>query len=218
MRTLLGVQSVRTLMSMRIPAIAAVAALLMAAPWSRATEPALVAFGACREGEPNGAYELRMADGRIRVQGAFHDGKRTGTFIFWNADSTRLAIVPYDNDVRSGTIALWHPRGRPVREAQRMLEAPVVAGRAHGVRRSWYASGRLRAEAMFDRGTLIDAKVLTESGRPLPIADARRAALEDARNDEVAIAALERIVARHPPQCQRRDGPSCGNSSIMPCR
>lgn len=186
-------------MSLHTPALALL--LMLVAHCTSAGEPSLVAAGNCRAGGPNGAYELRMADGRVRVQGAFHDGKRTGTFIFWNANGARLAVVPYDNDVRSGTIALWQSRGKPMTEGQRVLEAPVVAGQAHGLRRSWYATGHLRSEATFDRGTLIDARVLSESGRPLPTVEARRTTLDDARAEETVIAALERMVAGHLPRC-----------------
>lgn len=169
---------------------------------THAAEPALLASGACRDGQPNGAYELRMPDGRVRAVGAFHEGKRTGTFFFWNADGGRLAAIPYDDDVPNGTIALWHQRGKPSRESGRKLEAPMVAGRPHGIRRSWYETGRLRAEVSFDRGTLVEAEVWTRSGRPLATADAKRIALQDARGEETYIAALERFVARHRPQCE----------------
>lgn len=195
--------AVRKTARMAQSALTASALLLMVTLSSaRAAEPALVAFGACRDGLPNGPYELRMPDGGVRAVGAFHEGKRTGTFFFWSADGGRLAAIPYDNDVRNGTIALWHQRGKPAHEAGRKLEAPVVAGRPHGVRRSWYETGGLRAEASFDRGGLVEAQVWTRSGHPLATADAKRMALQDAHGEETYIAALERIVARHRPQCE----------------
>ena len=64
----------------------------------------------CRDGQPNGYYELRDGDGALRVAGAFHYGKRTGSFIFWNDRGARIAHIPYDDGVRNGTLATWYDR------------------------------------------------------------------------------------------------------------
>ena len=49
------------------------------------------------------------------VVGAFAQGRMTGTFIFWSAAGARVAVMPFDNDAKSGTVALWYtpPDGRP---------------------------------------------------------------------------------------------------------
>jgi hypothetical protein len=142
-----------------------------------------------------------MSDGRLRVAGAFHEGKRTGTFIFWNASGGRLAAIPYDNNVRNGTIALWHVGGRPAREIGRRLEAPVVRGEAHGMHRAWHANGQLQYEATYDHDRLLDAAAWDADGRALPQRDARATVVQARRRDDSFVASLERMVADHRVQC-----------------
>ena len=77
------------------PVLAALAGLAALASAPVAAQPAgLVASGACRDGQPNGAYELRSANGQVRISGAYAKGHRTGTFLFWSATGARIALVP----------------------------------------------------------------------------------------------------------------------------
>jgi hypothetical protein len=177
---------------------AAVFALLGAA--TAAAQP-LVAEGSCRNGEPNGAYELRAPDGRIRVTGAFAKGRRTGTFLFWSTAGTRIAAIPYDDDARSGTVALWYlpPNGRG--EPQRKLEAAYAGDVPHGPTRSWHPNGNPRTELRYDRGSLVEARAWAEAGAPLAEAIARAQAERDAATDAELYATLEKIVTDHRPAC-----------------
>jgi antitoxin component YwqK of YwqJK toxin-antitoxin module len=156
----------------------------------------------CRSGLPNGAYELKMSDGRLRVAGAFAQGRMTGTFIFWTAGGARLAVVPMDNDVRSGTVALWYtgPGGRA--EAGHKLEAPFVDGRPHGVKRSWYPSGQPRTETRYEHGELAEARAWSARGQPLSEEAARKLAARDADSDERTYDSLIALVRGHLPICE----------------
>jgi hypothetical protein len=122
-------------------------ALALSALAAGAGAQQLEAVGACRDGVPNGAYELYQADGRLRAVGAFAQGRRTGTFIFWTGDGARIGVIPYSDDVRSGTIALWYTTRGSGRELRPKSEAPYVDSKPHGVKRSWYRSGRPELEA-----------------------------------------------------------------------
>ena len=126
-------------------------ALALALGSAAAAAQSFDVVGACRAGVPNGAYELHAPDGRIRVVGAFAQGRKTGTFIFWNSRGARVAVIPYDDDARTGTIALWHTAPGAGREFKRKLEAPYVANQLHGIKRSWYPDGRPRADATRQR-------------------------------------------------------------------
>src|SRR6185295_8574780 len=68
-----------------------------------------VVEGSCRDGQPHGSYELRDAKGAVRAVGAFNRGKRTGSFLFWSSNGARVAQLPFEDDVLSGTVALWWP-------------------------------------------------------------------------------------------------------------
>jgi len=156
---------------------------------------------ACRDGAAHGAYELRDANGQIRVAGAFNRGKRTGSFIFWNSDGVRIAHVPYDEDRVSGTLSLWFlqsgARGDPVPK----LQAAFAAGQRNGISRSWYPTGQPRAIYRYERDELADAHAWNSSGAPLSESEARELALRDRKEDEKYYASLDAIVAAHLPVC-----------------
>ena len=158
--------------------------------------------GACRNGVANGAYELRMQDGRLRVVGAFAHGRKTGTFIFWNSSGARVAVIPYQDDEKAGTVALWYTVPGARRELQRKLEAPYVENRLHGIKRSWNPRGGRRAEFRYQRGALIDAKAWGDDGTPRPKPEAEAQAAADEATDKQLFAALEALIHDHPPHCE----------------
>jgi antitoxin component YwqK of YwqJK toxin-antitoxin module len=176
------------------------AAALLAAPAAVGAQ-AVVAAGGCRDGVPNGAYELRSADGTLRVTGAFARGRRTGTFLFWSTAGVRVALVPYDDDVRAGTVTVWYPAADARSAPRRRLEAAYAAGALHGPKRSWYANGNPRTELEYERGRLAVAAAWAEAGAPLPAAEAAAIAAADEAADEAQLAPLEQAVAEHRPPC-----------------
>jgi len=162
---------------------------------------ALVATGACRDGLPNGMYELRTKDGALRVAGAFALDRRTGTFVFWTAAGARVAVIPYDEAVRTGTVAAWHVNTHTATEASHRLEAPYVAGARHGTSRAWHYNGEPRGEYVYEHGRLVEARAWTKTGVALTVAAARTQADADFARDEQFLASLERMVAEHKPRC-----------------
>jgi antitoxin component YwqK of YwqJK toxin-antitoxin module len=178
-------------------AVASAAALAILA--SLADAQPLSIQGSCREGVPHGAWKVVAPDGRVRAIGAFAKGRRTGSFIFWNARGARIAHIPYEDEAKSGTLAVWY-EGREATGPQR-IEAPYAHGVLSGVKRSWYRDGRLRGEYAYVEGRLVDAKAWDTRGRPLP-GDASRARAEaDFAEDEAYYAKLDALVDRHLPHC-----------------
>ena len=175
--------------------------ILCASTAASAAATELVASAGCRDGAPNGAYELRMPDGRLRILGAFAKGRRTGTFLFWAATGDRIAVIPYDDDAKVGTGALWYPPAIPLTKPPRKLEAAHAAGVRHGVTRSWHANGRQRTEYLYEHGKLSTARAWSEQGAPLPEAGARLAAGRDLAQDTEYFASLERMIADNGPRC-----------------
>ncbi|MFO1324868.1 MAG: hypothetical protein U1F15_12505 [Burkholderiales bacterium] len=177
----------------------ALAAALAAAT---AAAQAYTIEGGCRDGQPHGAYELRGAGGQVRVVGAFNRGKRMGSFLFWSSAGVRIAQLPYDEDVLTGTLAAWYAGGSPAAEPRPKLEAVYASGRPSGVQRSWYPNGNVRAEFRYDNGALVEARAFGESGKPLTDAQARALAEKDGNSDAQFIASLEAIVRAHLPRCE----------------
>lgn len=143
-----------------------------------------------------------MPDGQLRVAGAFNQGKRIGSFLFWSSSGVRIALLPYDEDVKSGTVALWYSVTKPKTDPKPKLESVYANGRFAGGTRSWYPDGRPRAEFRYENGVLAEARAWTAKGAPLSEADARTMAARDSASDEQFYNTLEGIVRDNPPQCE----------------
>jgi antitoxin component YwqK of YwqJK toxin-antitoxin module len=113
----------------------------------------------------------------------------------------RIALLPYDDDATSGTVALWYPAAGPKTEPRSKLEAVYANGRVAGSARSWYPDGRPRAEFRYDRGVLAEARAWNAKGTPMPEAEARVLATRDLTEDEQFYNTLEAIVRDNPPPC-----------------
>jgi antitoxin component YwqK of YwqJK toxin-antitoxin module len=158
-------------------------------------------IGGCRNGVPNGAYELRTRDGHLRVVGAFAQGRKTGTFIFWNSSGARVAVIPYQDDGKAGTVALWYTAPGAQRELGRMLEAQYVDDSLHGLKRSWTPRGTTRSELRYERGQVIEARSWKDDGTPRTQAEAEAQAASDEVTDQKRFSALEALIRDHPPHC-----------------
>ena len=156
--------------------------------------------GQCREGTAQGGYTLH-ADGRLRVQGAFNQGQRVGSFIFWTASGVRIAHLPFDADELSGTVSAWYPQARAGAEPPRRMIAGYRKGQRHGLTRSWYPGGRLRTEFEYADGTLVSARAWSEAGRPYDDDRAREVAERDRAADVEYLDSLLALVRRHMPDC-----------------
>ena len=157
--------------------------------------------GQCRAGVAHGGYELRMPDGRLRVVGAFAQGRMTGTFIFWTAGGARVDVLPFDNDDKNGTVALWYVAPDAQQEAGRKLESPYFGDRPHGVTRSWHPNGAPRAEYHYEHGVLTEAHAWTIAGAPLSDAEANDLQARDTEADDRLYATLLAIVRDNLPSC-----------------
>jgi hypothetical protein len=165
-----------------------------------APDATLVVDGSCRDGAAQGRYELRTTAGSLRVAGAFNHGSRTGSFIFWSDGGNRVAHVPYDEDVRNGTLATWYDASA-AGELPRRDESAWRRGAREGSTRTWYRDGRRRSEAEFARGTLITATAWSDAGAKLPEHAARELVLRDVAAADARYEQLELLVRGHLPQC-----------------
>jgi len=182
--------------------LAAACALAASAPSATAAPAAYVVTGSCRDGRPHGAYELRMQNGQLRVAGAFNQGRRIGSFLFWSSSGLRVALLPFDDDALNGTVALWYSSGSGKSDPRPKLEAAYASGLPDGSARSWYSDGRPRTEFRYVHGVLADAKAWSARGASLAEAEARGMADRDRAADEQFYNTLEAIVRDNPPTCE----------------
>ena len=196
-----AVVTAKLTMHWKLAAVAVILAGLSGAP-DGATRADYVATGACRDGAANGAYELRMPDGRLRILGAFAKGRRTGTFLFWASTGARIAVVPYDDDAKVGTVALWYAPATPQGEPRRKLEAAYAGGVRHGLTRSWHANGRAAGGVSLrtrEPGGGRGLERIRGTTRRNPKRAASRSVIAAA--DAEFYASLERTIAENGPRC-----------------
>jgi len=157
--------------------------------------------GSCRDGYAHGLYELRDDKGTVRAVGAFNRGKRTGSFLFWTATGAREAQLPFDEDILSGTVAMWWP-APPRGETRPRIEAAYVRGKRTGPFRTWYASGKPKAEMQYEAGELSAARATTEAGGRLPDAAARALAERESADADALLNSFMTLVDANLPHCE----------------
>lgn len=177
------------------------AALCVVAVGAAAQAPAWIVDGACRDGQPHGRYELRNGNGTLRVAGAFNLGKRTGSFIFWTTDGARVAHIPYDEDVRNGTLATWYEVRKASPDPPRRFESMWRHGARDGLTRTWYVDGHHRSETEYERGRQVASVGWTDAGTRLTEPAARELAARDAAVADAYYLELETLVRNHLPRC-----------------
>jgi hypothetical protein len=176
-------------------------ALYVVAGVVSAQPPTWIVDGGCRDGQPHGRYELRAGNGELRVVGAFNHGKRTGSFIFWTASGSRVAHIPYDDDLRNGTLATWYEARTARAEPARRFESMWRQGARDGLTRTWYADGHRRSETDYERGRQVTSAGWTDTGIRLQERAARDIAERDAATADAYNAELEALVRTHLPHC-----------------
>src|SRR4029079_3878255 len=136
----------------------------------------------------------------LRIAGAFNEGTRTGSFIFWRENGVREAHVPYDNGVRHGTVAGWYD-GAPGREPARQFEAAWRHGARDGETRSWYPDGHRRSQTQYANGRIVATLGWTGAGQALSDAAARALALRDAQAADADYAKRDALITQHMARC-----------------
>jgi len=179
-------------------ALAAVAALAFVTELEAAT--AWKATGNCRDSRAQGPYQLRSDNGQLRVAGAFNEGTRTGSFIFWRDNGVREAHVPYDNGLRSGTVATWY-EGASDREPPRHVESEWRHGLRDGTTRTWYPDGHPRSQSEYGNGRIVSSSAWSDAGERLPEDAARALAETDEQTADAAYAGLDDRITTHMPNC-----------------
>jgi hypothetical protein len=181
-------------------AIAVVVAVVLATPIAAAAAARWIVDGSCRDGRPQGPYQLRSDGGQLRAAGAFNEGTRTGSFIFWRDNGVRAAHVPYDNGIRNGTVATWY-EAAPGREPPRHFESAWRHGVREGETRSWYPDGHRRSKTEYVAGRIVSSIGWSDAGEPLSGEAARELALQDEKAADADYVATDALLRDHPPRC-----------------
>jgi len=113
----------------------------------------------------------------------------------------RIAHVPFDADLVNGTVSLWYADARDGAEPAHKLTAEYRAGERHGLTRSWYPDGRLRAEYDYAAGVLESARAFSPAGGAYDESRARAMAERDRAADVEYLDTLLATVRHHQPDC-----------------
>jgi len=161
-----------------------------------------VGLGQCEDGVRHGGYQLRVVDGPVIATGSFVDGKKSGVFTFYSTRGTKLAEIPYADDVKSGTIRLWYGDSAYPEAAGRLkLEAQYTNDVANGQKQTWFPSGAKRYRAVYRDGSLVEAEAWNEAGGILSTSQAEQMLVGSAEADAKYYRILESEIDAYPPAC-----------------
>jgi antitoxin component YwqK of YwqJK toxin-antitoxin module len=160
--------------------------------------------GACKDGQPDGPYELRLASGGpLQATGPFEAGARSGLFTFYDSDGRKIAEVPYRLDQIDGMVKLWYPAATPgtAEQGPRKLESLFAAGVRDGLTTAWYADGARRAELVYMNGVPRRAQYWSPAGENVIGPEGAKRAEEGEKVDLDLLIALDKLPREHPIRC-----------------
>ena len=97
-----------------------------------------------------------------RLLCTFADGKKNGFTYMWDENGNRRFQGEYHDNMQSGEFWEWNEYN------QVLSQKNYLTGKLHGEYRLWYDSGRLKLEAYFQGGKLLDAQGWLPGGIPCP--------------------------------------------------
>jgi antitoxin component YwqK of YwqJK toxin-antitoxin module len=97
-----------------------------------------------------------------RLLCTFADGQKNGFSYLWDENGTRRFQGEYKANLQNGEFFEWNEHHQVVSQKN------YLAGKLHGEYRLWYGSGKLKLEAFFQNGKLLDAQGWLPGGIPCP--------------------------------------------------
>ena len=88
--------------------------------------------------------------------------EKNGFTYMWDENGTRRFQGEYNDNMQSGEFWEWNEFN------QVLSQKNYLTGKLHGEYRLWYGSGRLKLEAYFQGGKLLDAQGWLPGGTPCP--------------------------------------------------
>lgn len=151
----------------------------------------------------NGVVTLKGSDfsfvdakGVLRVEGMLKDGKKEGTWIFFDFQGVKDAEVGYKDDALSGPCLMWYGSFQsPDIAGKKKLEAVFDNGAFHGPYANYYPNGQKRSDVLFDHGKIIKARAWEKDGKEVSEKMAMENALNDFNADIEYLADRENVIA-----------------------
>ncbi len=100
--------------------------------------------------------------GEPRMLCTFDDGKKSGFTYLWDENGTRRFQGEYLNNAKNGQFLEWNSNGIQISEKN------YRSNKLSGEYKLWYDSGRIKMEAFFKKGKLINARGWYPDGNPCP--------------------------------------------------
>jgi len=109
-----------------------------------------------------GWYAQFDQENEPRLLCTFTDGQKNGFSYLWDENGTRRFQGEYKANLQNGEFFEWNEHHQVVSQKN------YLTGKLHGEYRLWYGSGKLKLEAFFQNGKLLDAQGWLPGGIPCP--------------------------------------------------
>ncbi|HEY5738488.1 MAG TPA: hypothetical protein VIW27_02125 [Gammaproteobacteria bacterium] len=154
----------------------------------------------CRNGVPEGKYQIESAQGRVRVKGSFVDGLRDGEFVFYTANGDRMIVLPYTRGLLNGAVKAWHVGAGDANSPLKLL-SDIKDGFIKGRHRTWYENGKPRSDFVIEDGEITAGETWNPDGTVLEIKDRAQFLSAEIQSDFAYYERLEQVMDAHPPTC-----------------
>jgi len=136
----------------------------------------------------------------LQIRGEFQDGKKEGTWDFWDSSGTQTVKLSYHDGMKNGPCTMWYSAlsGDPRRGGRLKLDMAFVNDQVDGVKMSYYSDpgiGSLRSEDVFDHGRIVKARHWTPERKELSAEEAMMHAEKDLEADQRYFDSMDKLVA-----------------------
>ena len=105
-------------------------------------------YCALPDGTPHGPYRAFHPNGRLKQQGTYEKGKKTGKWIAWHENGKTSRVGAFEDDLETGEWTFFYESG------EKMAEGEFEKGKKHGEWRLYYDTGKPKAEEEWAEGRL----------------------------------------------------------------
>ncbi len=92
----------------------------------------------------HGVYKAMQPNGSPKIEGAYSNGMKTGTWTYWSRNGKKIEVTEYVDDKKSGLSQAWSANSGKL-----IYKGEYKDGKSIGTHRKWYDDGKKLSEVVF---------------------------------------------------------------------
>jgi antitoxin component YwqK of YwqJK toxin-antitoxin module len=116
-------------------------------------KPAIVNYYESNDSQKIPVKQIKYySNGRVEVEGAFSDGKRTGKWVYWHPNGIKWSEGSFKNGESHGKFTVWFNTGKI------NIQSEYVDGKPHGEWKFYNENEKLIKTVIFEMGAKMEEK------------------------------------------------------------